>query len=176
MATLRPFTTDDLFRFSHVNLDVEFTETYGMNFYLKYLATWPRLVVAVDSPGGRLFAYLLGKVEGVDRLWHGHVTALTVAPEFRRLGTARALMGHLDEYSAKANCYFVDLFVRVSNSAAVWFYHKLGYSVYREIEDYYSGLHPENAFDMRKALPRDELHASIVPIPYVVGVDDLEFS
>jgi N-terminal acetyltransferase B complex catalytic subunit len=27
--------------------------------------------------------YILGKVEGVRESWHGHVTAVTVAPGFR---------------------------------------------------------------------------------------------
>jgi ribosomal protein S18 acetylase RimI-like enzyme len=48
--------------------------------------------------------YVIGKAEGEDKLWHGHVSALTVAPEYRRLGLAKTLMD-----------YFVDLFVRQSN-------------------------------------------------------------
>jgi hypothetical protein len=30
--------------------------------------------------------YIMGKAEGKGKDWHGHVTALTVAPEFRRIG------------------------------------------------------------------------------------------
>lgn len=33
-----------------------------------------------------MMGYILGKAEGDDELWHGHVTAVTVSPEFRRLG------------------------------------------------------------------------------------------
>ena len=40
---------------------------------------------------------VLGKVEGKGKLWHGHVTAVTVAPEFRRLGMARDLMTSLED-------------------------------------------------------------------------------
>lgn len=29
---------------------------------------------------------VMGKAEGKGELWHGHVTAVTVAPEYRRLG------------------------------------------------------------------------------------------
>lgn len=43
----------------------------------------------------------MGKAEGTDRLWHGHVTALTVAPEFRRLGLADKLMTMLEQVSEK---------------------------------------------------------------------------
>lgn len=35
--------------------------------------------------------------------------------------------------------YFVDLFVRLSNSVAINMYEKLGYSIYRHIYGYYSG-------------------------------------
>jgi len=37
MTTLRQFTCDDLFRFNAINLD-PLTETYGVGFYLQYMA------------------------------------------------------------------------------------------------------------------------------------------
>jgi N-terminal acetyltransferase B complex catalytic subunit len=43
----------------------------------------------------------MGKAEGDGSLWHGHVTALTVAPEFRRLGLAKSLMDILEQVSEK---------------------------------------------------------------------------
>jgi len=49
---------------------------------------------------------VLGKVEGEGKLWHGHVTAVTVAPEYRRLGLARNLMKLLEDISEKV---YVDL-------------------------------------------------------------------
>ena len=44
------------------------------------------------------------------------------------------------------HCFFVDLFVRVSNQVAVTMYEKLGYSVYRRVLEYYSGDVDEDAF------------------------------
>ena len=45
--------------------------------------------------------------------------AVTVSPEYRRLGVASKLMAHLEEVSQDLyNAYFVDLFVRVSNNLA----------------------------------------------------------
>lgn len=46
---------------------------------------------------------VMGKAEGsvAHEEWHGHVTALTVAPEFRRLGLAGKLMSVLEEISEK---------------------------------------------------------------------------
>lgn len=44
---------------------------------------------------------VLGKVEGEAKLWHGHVTAVTVAPQCRRLGLASKLMNILEETTEK---------------------------------------------------------------------------
>ncbi len=44
---------------------------------------------------------VLGKVEGRDELWHGHVTAVTVAPEYRRLRLGDRLMKMLENVSEK---------------------------------------------------------------------------
>ena len=157
--------------------------------------------------------YIMGKAEGVGESWHGHVSAVTVAPEFRRMGLARTLMCNLEEVwvlhahtharararththarvharthgrpalrcarsearragagrrvsvttsahtwrrddsrasthaptpahagaharvqvtERRHNAYFVDLFVRVSNSMAISMYEGFGYIVYR---------------------------------------------
>ena len=53
----------------------------------------------------------------------------------------------------RAHGYFVDLFVRVSNTVAIDMYKKLGYSVYRRIIEYYTGDPDEDAFgEFRKSL------------------------
>lgn len=93
--------------------------------------------------------------------WHGHITALTIAPQYRRLGYARLLTRALEEACDKQNAYFVDLFVRESNTSAIKLYESLGYSVFRRVVDYYSddiggSMKGEDAFDMRIALSRDK--------------------
>ena len=47
---------------------------------------------------------VMGKAEGsvAREEWHGHVTALSVAPEFRRLGLAAKLMEMLEEISERS--------------------------------------------------------------------------
>lgn len=174
MTTLRPFSVDDLFEFNNVNLDA-LTETYNQPFYLTYLAKWPEYFQALEAPDGRLMGYVMGKAEGVGEDWHGHVTAVTVAPEYRRLGLARRLMQGLEDVSEHVhNGYFVDLFVRMSNSLAIGMYKTLGYTVYRQVISYYSGGdgHPaEDAYDMRKALPRDVDKKSVIPLPHPVYLD-----
>jgi N-terminal acetyltransferase B complex catalytic subunit len=116
----------------------------------------------------------MGKSEGTSRNWHGHVTVLTVAPAYRRLGVAKRLMERLESVSDNGAMWFVDLFVRESNTMAVKMYEGMGYSVYRKVLDYYSGP-DEDALDMRKALKRDTLKQSIIPLPYPVHASDLDY-
>ncbi|KAJ1981902.1 N(alpha)-acetyltransferase 20, NatB catalytic subunit [Dimargaris verticillata] len=176
MTSIRRFNPLDLFKFNNVNLDV-FTETYNISFYFQYLAKWPDMFHVAVSPSGRLMGYLMGKVEGRGTSWHGHVTAITVAPEYRRLGLARRLMDFLEETSDKVyNGYFVDLFVRKSNQVAIVMYEKLGYVVYRRVLGYYmaSGGDGEDAYDMRKALSRDKDKESMVPLGRPVRADEVD--
>ena len=84
-------------------------------------------------------------------------------------------MDGLEVTSDKKRCYFVDLFVRVSNKLAIGIYEKLGYIIYRTVLDYYSGEKEEDAYDMRKALSRDRLWKSVVPLTEPVRIDELEF-
>ncbi|XP_059754307.1 N-alpha-acetyltransferase 20 isoform X2 [Balaenoptera ricei] len=69
----------------------------------KYLAHWPEYFIVAEAPGGELMGYIMGKAEGsvAREEWHGHVTALSVAPEFRRLGLAAKLMELLEEISER---------------------------------------------------------------------------
>ena len=43
----------------------------------------------------------MGKAEGHADNWHGHVTALSVAPEYRKLGLAAKLMNALEDVSER---------------------------------------------------------------------------
>ncbi|KAH9405971.1 PREDICTED: N-alpha-acetyltransferase 20-like [Rhagoletis zephyria] len=173
MTNIRPFCLNDLFRFNNVNLD-PFTETYGLNFYLQYLTHWPEYFQVAEAPNGDIMGYIMGKIEGNGNNWHGHVTALTVAPQYRRLNLAGKLMSGLEYISEKKQAYFVDLFVRVSNVVAIEMYKKLGYSVYRTVLEYYTGDPDEDAYDMRKAMPRDVDKLSIIPLQHPVTLDELE--
>lgn len=93
--------------------------------------------------------------------WHAHITALTVAPEARRLGIGKILTEHLEAVADAHDAWFMDLFVRKSNTRAIAFYESMGYSVFRVVKDYYGdhALDPsqsgEDAYDMRKSLKRD---------------------
>ena len=133
MTSTRQFHMNDLFRFNNVNLDV-LTETYNMPFYLQYMSKWPELFTVAEAPDKSIMGYMLGKSEGSGKLWHGHVSAVTVAPLYRRLGLAKTLMEDLESTSSNVyNAYFVDLFVRASNTLAINMYEKFGYVKYRRV-------------------------------------------
>ncbi|ETW86232.1 hypothetical protein HETIRDRAFT_432675 [Heterobasidion irregulare TC 32-1] len=168
MSVLRPFRATDMFKFNNVNLDI-WTETYGVPFYLTYLGRWPDLCCVQTAPSGRLMGYVIGKAEGSQTEHHGHVTALTVAPEYRRLALARKMMQLLESVSDETyGGFFVDLYVRCANAVAIGMYEGLGYSVYRRVREYYgslglgvAGKDEEDAFDMRKPLSRDPMRRSV---------------
>ncbi|KAF1418830.1 N-alpha-acetyltransferase 20, partial [Spheniscus humboldti] len=127
---------------------------YGIPFNLQYLAHWPEYFIVTEAPGGELMGYseygatalmlcmftIMGKTEGsvAREECRRHVTALSVAPEFRRLGFTAKLMELLKDISEKKGGFFIDLFVRVSNQVAVNMYKQLGYSAYRTVLEYYS--------------------------------------
>ena len=159
----RPFRATDVFTFTPVNLD-HWTETYGTGFYLHYLAAWPDLCSTIVNHNGDCVAYMIGKAEGVDANWHGHVTAVTVSHDYRRRGLSTLLMSRLQSVSDTVyNAYFVDLYVRATNYTAVALYKLLGYVIYRQVINYYSNL-GEDAYDMRLALTRDPERKSMQPM------------
>jgi N-terminal acetyltransferase B complex catalytic subunit len=49
-------------------------------------------------------------------------------------------MNYLEKVTIGHDGWFVDLFVRPSNSIAVKMYRTMGYEVYRAVEKYYSSL------------------------------------
>jgi N-terminal acetyltransferase B complex catalytic subunit len=100
-----------------------------MSFYMMYMSKQPEAFIVAEAPNKDLMGYMLGKAEGEGDLWHGHVSAVTVAPRYRRLGLAKTLMNDFENLSTQTyHAYFVDLFVRSSNKVAQGMYEKFGYS------------------------------------------------
>lgn len=172
----------DLLDFNTVNMD-QLTETYSVSFYGEYLTHWPEYQRIGRHPfTGFAMGYVLGKAEGKGEDWHGHVSAVTVAPTYRRLGLAEQFMQNLEDVSEKVhNGYFVDLFVRDSNKVAQVMYQKLGYICYRTVVKYYQqngNLFPaEDAKDLRKGLPRNEtrIKSALVPLKKPIKPEELEW-
>ena len=169
---LRSFMVDDLFHFNNINLD-RWTEMYSTSFYYDYLAKYPELCVVAESADGSCLAgYLIAKVEGKGQEWHSHISALSISPEYRKAGLAKQLCDYFEELSERVHdCYFADLFVRVSNELAIQVYRARGYEVYRRIRNYYD--QSEDAFDMRKPLKRDQERKSVIGAGAVIEVHQM---
>ena len=103
--------------------------------------------------------YMMGKVEGSGHSWHGHVSALSISPDYRRLGVAHQLMNVLELVCDRVyKAYYVDLYVRMSNVLAIAMYKQFGYIVYRQVIGYYSG--EEDAFGQHQQTCTHIYHAS----------------
>ena len=42
------------------------------------MARWPEYFMVAESPAGDLMGYIMGKSEGLNENWHGHVTAVRI--------------------------------------------------------------------------------------------------
>ncbi|KAH3666238.1 hypothetical protein OGAPHI_004427 [Ogataea philodendri] len=172
MSSIRPFSATDLFELNSINLD-PLTENFYLYFYLQYLSEWPSLFYKSVSCSGANEGYMLAKTEGKGTDWHAHISAVTVNPNYRRIGLASTLCSSLERFteSEPYEAYFIDLFVRCNNKLAIVLYEKLGYSVYRRVVGYYGDYESKtnrnkiddeiDAFDMRKALKRDIKQQSV---------------
>ena len=74
-----------------------------MDFSLTYMTKWSDLFFAEEAPNGEVVGIGVGKVEG-DLLpekkdWRGHVSVLTIAPEYRRIGYSQRFMKYIEDVS-----------------------------------------------------------------------------
>jgi ribosomal protein S18 acetylase RimI-like enzyme len=79
-----------------------------------------------------------------------HLNLLAVAPEYRRHGVARRLLGWLEETALTAGTFEISLELRAINATAFAFYASLGYHEVRRIDGYYQGV--EQAIRMSRNL------------------------
>lgn len=174
MTSIKPFQATDLFELTPINLD-PLTENFYLYFYHQYLYTWPTLSYKSVDDDNQPTGYMLAKTEGKNKEWHAHISAVTVDPNYRRVGLGSYLCDQLRivvEPERPIYAWFIDLFVKCSNKTAITLYEKLGYSVYRRVVGYYETGDMSNinkkktndeidAFDMRLSLARDVNNESI---------------
>lgn len=157
MTSLREMRFDDLFKINSLAFD-SLTEMYSLTFFVKHLLEFPELSQIAIAPGseGRRMGYIFGVYHLTkNNEIYGHVAALTVSPEYRRIGVATTLMDFFDRILDFKGANYVDLYMRVSNKAAYDLYCSLGYALRRTVQDYYPDQpNPEDAYEMRKYFPR----------------------
>ncbi|XP_016961788.1 N-alpha-acetyltransferase 20 [Drosophila biarmipes] len=157
MTSFREMRFDDLFKINSLVFDA-LTEVYSLTFFVTHLLEFPGLTQIAEAPGrdGRKMGYIFGHFQAKrNKEPHGHVAALTVSPEYRRLGLATALMDYFFTAADHKGASFVNLFMRASNHAAYHLYCSMGYAHRETFVDYYPDHpEPEDAYEMRKYLPR----------------------
>jgi N-terminal acetyltransferase B complex catalytic subunit len=144
----------DLLKLNDVNLD-SLTENFSPDFYMEYLLLYSYFCYTVECEDGTIGGYLIGKPQELLGIKYGHVTAISVAPQFRHGTVAKQLMTKFHNVCKSCNCKYTDLFVRKSNINAVTFYEKLGYTVHRCITNYYTGPDSEDALEMQREIMQE---------------------
>ena len=86
-----------------------------------------------------------------------HLNLLAVAPEYRRHGVARRLLGWLEESAMTAGTFVITLELRATNPEALAFYASLGYHEVRRIDGYYQGVEQAIRMSRDLALPHRAL-------------------
>ena len=110
-------------------------EAYDRETIRYLLAHLQSVCHKVVSPADEMMAFVVGMVEPDNT---GHVVALGVAPEHRRLGLGRRLMYEVEQGFLRRGVSTVRLEVRTSNAAAQSLYLNLGYKIVRRMPRYYT--------------------------------------
>ena len=145
-----------LFKLDFINLD-RFSESFTLDYYLYYLKTYTEDCYCISDMSDMPIGYVLSKLECQDKsvsIFNNHLSAISVAPNYRRYKIGSILMNILEDNGNLYNCKFVDLFVRISNKTGIAFYKNRGFIEYRRIYGYYND--EEDAIDMRKSLKHDK--------------------
>ena len=154
---IREFREEDLQSVIKINLEC-LPEHYPSYFYIEIHRNYPKAFLVAENERGEIVGYVMCRVErNFASLFFGrgekkgHVISIAVLPEYRRRGIGRGLMikaiNALKNYYNCDSCY---LEVRVSNTAAINLYKKLGFEIVRRIIGYYRD--GEDAYLMERKL------------------------
>jgi [ribosomal protein S18]-alanine N-acetyltransferase len=101
-----------------------------------------------------LAGFAMAQFGRLRRSYGGHVVTIDVAPDFRRRGVGRLLMGDLEGQVRDAGASWLRLEVAVNNPTALSFYLGLGFEAIGQIRGYYHrGL---DAIVMEKILAQSD--------------------
>jgi ribosomal-protein-alanine N-acetyltransferase len=121
-------------------------ETYPPSLYLTVHNLWPEGFIVLEEDG-RMVAFAAAVISGPKV---ARVLMLAVLPEHRRRSFGKKLMSDLYSVSLIRGLDTITLEVRKSNKNAISFYERLGFTVFGEIERFYSN--GEGALKLMKVL------------------------
>ncbi|MEY4166302.1 MAG: hypothetical protein RIR52_126 [Acidobacteriota bacterium] len=135
-GTLRPIALAEIDEVWQLDLrcfvDGEAYERETFSYLLSNPNAIARQIRADDGPMAAFIVALI-ELDGV-----GHITAIAVAPEYRRLGLARILLGDIEQTFRARGINTIRLEVRVENLPAICLYEEIGYAVVQRLPRYYS--------------------------------------
>jgi ribosomal-protein-alanine N-acetyltransferase len=152
---VRKFNANDLQAVININR-VALPENYTDYFFLDLYRRFPETFIVAEANNG-LAGYIMCRIEvGMSNfgfgglIKKGHIVSVAVMPQHRRKGIAQAVIKRaiegMRDYGAK-QCY---LEVRLTNTAAINLYKKLGFEITRTAHGYYAD--GEDAYIMSKKL------------------------
>lgn len=148
---LRKFNPNDLERVTYINR-VCLPENYSDYFFVDLHRRFPETFIVAEE-NGDVVGYIMCRIEtGLSGfgfrglIKKAHIVSVAVLPPYRRKGIGEALVTKAIEnmQSYKAKQSFLE--VRVTNTAAVNLYRKLGFQITRTIRSYYAD--GEDAYTM----------------------------
>ena len=129
---IRRFLSKDLDAVEEIEKEA-FKNPYPTELILGIWSMYPNCFYVAEIDG-KVVGYILGSMD-----WgNGHIVSLAVKKEYRGLGIGTALLKTLEDYYFNiANCNYIVLEVRVSNTAARKFYYRMGYRDRKLLPKYY---------------------------------------
>jgi ribosomal-protein-alanine N-acetyltransferase len=112
---------------------------------------WTPSYFFVAMAGGKIRGFVVGCAENTGNAVYGHISNLGVTQAYRQKGIGRSLVTRLERQFIVEGAEGVLLEVRVSNTDAQEFYHRLGYGEAFLLSGYYSN--GEDALVMMKEVP-----------------------
>jgi ribosomal-protein-alanine N-acetyltransferase len=127
-----------------------FVEPWDEEVFVQTLE-WTPSYFFVAVAGERVRGFVVGCLENTGSAVYGHISNLGVTAGYRKRGIGRLLVARLERQVNLAGAEGILLEVRVSNTDAQEFYHRLGYQEAFLLSGYYSN--GEDALVMMKDLP-----------------------
>lgn len=87
---------------------------------------------------GKIAGFVIAGIEDTSQAVYGHVMNLAVVPEHRKIGLGARLMQRVEYEFLVSGAEASQLEVRTSNTAAMNFYKRLGYTQVMIVDGYYN--------------------------------------
>lgn len=147
--TIRPMTRSDITPLVLLETEI-FPDPWPESAFVKALRDGDHSILVAESNKiiAGYAAYIIASGEA-------RLTNIAVSPDFRGKSVAKILLSGILEIVKKADCEYIFLDVRPTNSAAICLYQKFGfYELYRRSNYYLSPV--EDAVVMVKNLREDD--------------------